>query len=410
MIVRKIKKEELNERNIISSVCFEMPYLPQTSDELCKKYSNPDRRIERDWQNRWCAFLDDGKTMISSIGSFPYDVYFDEKKVKMGAISGVITMPQYRNQGAVRECLKQAFAEMYEQGVPFSYLYPFSTKYYNKFGYEKVMKKVVWTLPISSITKKDIGGTVKFYQPGDDISDLKSIYDTCMSVCNFAVDRSDIDWKSVTKSFSLDNSPQHFTYSFVSNDNIPKSFITFTKQTDTFNRKLMVCRNFFSIDFEGLCGILQFVRGFSSNYEAIQFTTPEHFRPENAFDEFACGYEYAKSSFHGMARVIDVQKVLELARYNGSGKVTFSISDPYCEWNDGTFVLSFSNGKFERISRLSSDVKPDAKMGIGDFTASISGRYSIDDFGFVPDVTLNGNIENLSKVFYRKKMFIWDLF
>ncbi len=410
MIIRKIRKDDLNERNIISSVCFERPYSLRTPIELYEEYSKPTSRIEENWNNRWCAFLDDGETMISSLGSFPYNMYFDGNKVKVGAISGVVTMPQYRKQGAVRECLKNAFREMYEQGIPFSYLYPFSTKYYNKFGYESVTKKVVWTLPISSIKETDIRGAVKFYQPSDDISDLKTIYNSCMSDCNYAIVRNNLDWELLTKTFDLDNTPQFFTYSFTNHSGTPKAFITFTKDVDEFNRKLMDCKNFFCVDFEGFCGILQFVKNFSANYDAVRFALPEFFRPEKAFNEFEIDYKYMISSFHGMARIVDVEKVLKLAKYNGSGKVTISLNDSYCPWNEGVYEIVFSQGNLITLKKLPNDADIDAQMRINDFTALISGRYSSDDFEYLPELIVHGNIENLSKVFYRKKIFIWDFF
>lgn len=272
------------------------------------------------------------------------------------------------------------------------------------------MKKVVWTLPLSSIKQTNIGGTVKFYQPEDDITDLKIIYNSCMKDCNYAIIRNNLDWNFFAKTFALDNTPQFFTYSFTDNNGIPKSFITFYKDKDMFNRKLMVCKNFFCVDFEGLCGILQFVQNFSANYDAIKFTLPEFFRPEKAFSEFAVDYEYMISSFHGMARIIDVEKVLKLAKYNGSGKVTISLTDSYCPWNEGVYEIVFSQGNLKTLKKLSNDADIDAQMEIDDFTALISGRYSSTDFKYLPGLIVHGNTENLSKVFYRKKIFIWDLF
>ena len=125
MIVRKIKPEEVLRANELFAIAFEQPM----DREAAAKPDNEN-------VHRWAAFDESSGEMMSSFIINDYTVRFDGHACKMGGIGGVATLPQYRRRGGIRGCFQEALPDMYASGYDLSYLYPFSTAYYRKFGYE----------------------------------------------------------------------------------------------------------------------------------------------------------------------------------------------------------------------------------------------------------------------------------
>ena len=55
---------------------------------------------------------------------------------------------------------------MYEKEFSLSFLYPFSTQYYRKFGYEVGAENRVWTVPLQDMKTMDVGGRDVYKRQG----------------------------------------------------------------------------------------------------------------------------------------------------------------------------------------------------------------------------------------------------
>ena len=148
MIVRKTALEEARRVNELFAICFEMPYTNCPADP------------EKDDATHWAAFDEDGE-MMSTFTVSDFTVQFDGSPCKMGGIGGVATLPQYRRRGGIRACFREALPDMYGSGYDFSYLYPFSTTYYRKFGYENCVQKYGWTVDLSLLNPPKEGGSFR---------------------------------------------------------------------------------------------------------------------------------------------------------------------------------------------------------------------------------------------------------
>lgn len=63
------------------------------------------------------------------------------KELELPYIVGVSTDERYRRQGVMRSLLKKAMNDMYEEGIPFTYLMPANVAYYEPFGFQSISKK-----------------------------------------------------------------------------------------------------------------------------------------------------------------------------------------------------------------------------------------------------------------------------
>ncbi len=136
MVVRRITAGERRRAEEIFSIAFETPWQEETYPT-----------------EKYAAFLEDDETMTSCLSILPFSVCFDGETVKMAGIGGVSSLPQYRRTGGIRGCFEKMLPDLYQEGYVLSMLYPFSTNYYRKFGYEVWARGARYEMDLSYIPK-----------------------------------------------------------------------------------------------------------------------------------------------------------------------------------------------------------------------------------------------------------------
>ena len=69
----------------------------------------------------------------------------------MAGVGAVQTLPPYRRRGGVAACFAKALPILYADGFLFSYLYPFSTAFYRRVGYESCVTKIACRLDLTQL-------------------------------------------------------------------------------------------------------------------------------------------------------------------------------------------------------------------------------------------------------------------
>ena len=169
MIVRKIRPEEFKRCQQLCALAFEyaMPDPALSAEALLDKVRSQPRSMQDvHWDSQWAAFGDDDRTMLATMTVVPWTTRFDGHAVPMGGIGGVASLPQYRRTGAIRGCFGAALRDMYDGGTLLSYLYPFSTAFYRRFGYELGCDWARWRLNLSGMPAPDVKGAWRLSEPG----------------------------------------------------------------------------------------------------------------------------------------------------------------------------------------------------------------------------------------------------
>ena len=92
-----------------------------------------------------------------------------------------------------------------------------------------------------------------------------------------------------------------------------------------------------------------------------------------------------------------------------SAKTQLELLDGQIPENNGTFAVTFENGRAVRVEK--TEEKADVTLGINAFSALICGTSDWRDaVQWMPDVTLHRENPALEGVFYRKKLWIGDYF
>ena len=122
------------------------------SDEFTEMY------FRLRYNNEVNIAIQSGEEVIAALQILPYPMTFGGKEISTGYVSGACTHPDYRNRGAMRELLSQAFARMQQNGVAVSTLIPAEPwlfDYYAGTGYAPVFKYASTTFTASDKTNSN---------------------------------------------------------------------------------------------------------------------------------------------------------------------------------------------------------------------------------------------------------------
>lgn len=407
MLVRKIKDEELKRTSELFGIAFEFEIdNSKTSEEVANEArNNPQSRGELYINEKWAAF-DDDNNMMAFIAATPLNVNFDDNIVKMTGIGGVSTLPQYRRHGAIRECFNASLIDAYKNDYVLSYLYPFSTGYYRKFGYELCNEVIHYYVNLKSIRRFDeADGQVYLVEHGSYIDDVKKVYNDFSQGYNLMCKRDDIDYNFVKNSNPAKD--KHYIYVYKNKNGEAKGVMSFEKVNNN-GRFDMQCKHFYFSDMEGFKGLLNHTLAFSSYYEHVIFRLPLNINITSYIPEWAL-YSYKRESyFNGMVRVVNVKKALELAKYKGEGSLVIKIEDKQINENNNTFEVVFQNGKAIKVEIVN---KPfDISMTINDFSRLLIGTHSVEELKYIDNININADLNKIEKVFYKKINFVADFF
>ena len=394
MITRHAKPEEKRRIDELFSVAFEYPM-----------ENGPVKPMEDD-VHYWAAFTDDNQ-MMSCFTITDFQQNFDGVSCKMGGIGGVATLPQYRRHGGIRSCFEHALPEMYKENYDLSYLYPFSTAYYRKFGYENCVQRYQVVINPGLLKPRAAEGHFVLAEQARPMTEaIRAIDAQWEKEFNMMVrhDAGDYEWIQKTDPAKK----QEFTYVCFDGQEKPVAYTTFRMQMQPDGRNL-VCSRMAFLNTLGYDLLMDLFRSLSADHALVKFQIPAVPAMEYLMPEWSLGAARWELVPAGMVRVINVREILRKAAYKGSGEVTFSVSDPQIEQNNGTYHVIFKNGKAESVELTNQ--KPQAEMKIETFSALIAGvmPFSQAEYWMTGLKVLNNDHE-LDKVFYEKPLMIVDYF
>lgn len=397
MIIRKINPEEFITAEMIETIAF-----VATSD-FDEKLKNPTEHCEG-CENVWAAFTDDN-VMTSRMTVIPFTMMFDGNEVKMAGIGGVASLPEYRNAGGIRNIFTEVMKEMREKEQVFSYLYPFSHKYYRKFGYEMCYDRRAVKFPLSALKDRNPTGSLTFFKKDDDIKAYTNIYWQFINNKNLSIVRDEKGFKEFINKDPYKT--RQYTYLWHNKEDEPKSYITFLgnpRENDLGTQ--MNIREFAWVDTEGLHGMLSCLGRFDAQYDEVFWEAPDIVDLYSIISEpydlkvlLQCG---------GMNRIIDVKKALELIKAPcGEGRAVIAVTDLFLDWNNKSFEIIWGGGQLKVKEALT---EPDVTVSVQTLVKLVCGYFTPNTAEMSGQLNIVKNKENLNKLFYKKSLYITDRF
>lgn len=394
MIVRRITAGERRRAEELFSIAFETPW--QEEAYPTEKYA---------------AFLDDNETMTSCLSILPFSACFDGETVKMAGIGGVSSLPQYRRTGGIRGCFEKMLPELYREGYMLSMLYPFSTNYYRKFGYEVWARGARYELDLSYIPKLPREGWSLLADSSNRekcLGDVRLLTKDWERRYNGMVELTGREYAFVTEADPYRK--QEFVYVHYDAQGGPAGYMVCRKEKDGQEQRL-VCSRFVFRNREGIQGLLTLAKSMQADHRSIVFTLPASLRLDPLIDEWSMGAFGRSDVSLGMARIVNVEAALRAARYRGNGRLSIEISDGQIAENNGVFTVCFEEGK--AVSVVSSSVEKAAIcMEIPEFSRFLMGAADVSALAFSRRVSgcSQEDMGLLGQIFYEKPCFLTEYF
>ena len=413
MKVRKIDGSERFDAYLISTFCFHSRVEDVESER---------ERVEHETEEDWGAFTDDG-TLAARIVNNQYEFYIDGTPVHAGGIGAVSTLPEYREQGAVREIFKELLPESYRAGEVISTLYPFNHEFYRKQGYEVVTYQNNYELNPAVLAGYKFDGTVTRWNPGESVDEYLKIYNEFAVNYNFAMPR---DAKSMLEHMKVDKlyKERKFSYLFSRNgENI--AYLIFT---DTWNNPAAILHVEESawINRDGFYAILAFLGRFSADYGNIELPLPYGIDLLRLI-QAPRAYEIHKSCRHDfMVRVINARKLLEIIKKPLDCDFVIRVNDELIPENNGIWHVTADSvktvqqrsetqdGTVKALREGSENIEPapvpDLIVSERALAQMAAGCINLDEAMLRQDVEVHAKEEMLRRVFVEKKIFVGEHF
>ncbi|MFW6281779.1 MAG: GNAT family N-acetyltransferase [bacterium] len=338
----------------------------------------------------WLAVYDNEQVAASLLIN-PFQIFFNDKVVKMGGIGAVSTFPEYRSQKYAGKLLQKALNQMHEKGQIFSMLAPFSYKYYRKYGWELAFNTINYKLNINSFKKfkKDLRMNFRVVEDNNS-KDIKKIYESYIKQYNGAIKRSDNDWEIKFKNHRKKNIYRYACQ----DDNGDTTGYIFFKIKD----RIMYIEELAYNSIESKKNIFAFIYSHSSQLDKIRWRVPLDDNTLLMLDEADRSHEIELGM---MFRIVDFEKALKTIELKDDiSEVSFviKIDDLYAPWNDNTYNIVIEKGALQ-VEKV-EDKEANIRSSIQAISQLISGYGDLDTLHGMGKI--KGNKKDIEKLKFLK--------
>lgn len=354
---RSAKESEMDQFHRIAGYVFANP--PTGEDQPS--------RLDPKWS--YCAFFDGQMAAIS--GAYPFSVQLNGNTASVHGVTAVGTEPEFRRKGLVRRLIIDLLHRGRKEGQVGSMLLASMGAIYQRFGYGLASRAMSYEFDPREAEFQlpyDVKGCMRRMNKADAMPLVKKVFRAYAKDRNLLALRHDVVWESF-----LSGVEKNKAYCAIHFDDKEKAdgYCIYTtgwnQQRRTGPPQDLTISDLAYSSMNGYRGIWQFIRSHDLVGRVVWGNVPEDDPAYGILLEPRC--LHARLSDQLWFRIIDVPGVLAARRYDVDGDLTIAVEgDDLCEWNNGRYALSVTNGK--------GTVRP-TKRKRTDIVCSVSGLASL---------------------------------
>lgn len=335
------------------------------------------------------AVYDRAGEMRACLVNFPFEIYMEGARLKLGGIAGVASLPEHRREGHVGELLVRCIAEMKEQGYPLSGLYPFKQSFYRRYGWEVATGWLDNLAPVEAFSRfRKSPGVIRRYLPGEvDWLALRNLY------------RPQAEGR---RGWMVRESPQHWLNWVLTPwgqyqwhtalwhptpQAAPEGAVIYRLDRPK-DVSTIVVRQVIALNPAAERGLWGFVANHDSQVKQVRTRTRLDYPLTHLIEDTG---SVEATYHHGwQLRLIDLKAAFEARPWpqEVSGSLVVWVRDQSAPWNTGTWKISFEEGRASvnhapaGTPSLSADVQTWAQLYAGYVTPAAavrSGRLEAAD-------------------------------
>ncbi len=318
-----------------------------------------------------------GDKLTSAAVCFPFEMFLAGQRVRVGGLASVLSAPETRRRGFVRDLLKGILERLHEDGVGWCLEYPFDPRFYARYGFATVPTGSEVTFPAEKLFSGPAPDAERF--TGDAATVLQPIYDTWAQSYTLTLSRAN----TARPTWSRILTDDRFCYLLGDAYAVMELEQTATGQT-------LVVHDYAFATPAGRERLFRFIGAFYGQAELISLQLPND--EPLAFD---LQTHHTNRLPVLQARIVDVPSALKPLVNEAVGiatgdvkNFTLHVSDPFCSWNDGVFEVAFGSPESTVLGRttpgnaapkgsvVASSDPPTLSLNIATLTQLLSGALS----------------------------------
>lgn len=310
------------------------------------------------------GYFEDGR-LASAATMFPFKMHFAGEVIRVGGLAGVLTPPEHRRKGYVRELLWDGLERLHAEKVGWCLEHPFDPRFYGRFGWQSVTSGVRLKVPCEWLLDKQVSveATRLTDVTTEDLTPLKEIHKAWAQHYNFPLSRDDASergWNHIIQ--QIRNAQNGLIYLF------DEAYCMLELKSEPETE--VNVRDYAYSSPGGRRQLFAFLGLFSGQAEQINILLPPDEPLRLLLQRFQKG---THPDFQ--ARIVDVQAAFRGLRSKDAFSMALRVHDDFCAWNDGSFLLELSE---EGSDITPSHATPDLHLDIQTLTALLCGSLSAD--------------------------------
>ncbi len=373
--------------SIIDAVTIR-PVLPDELDEVARLHTlgfggDPHERVK--WLSKnprynyshiiVAQFKDQ---IIGTTTVFPAQMWLSGVPVSVGAVAGVMVVPKFRRKGVASKMIGFGIVRMLAEGRAMSVLFPFSHKYYNKFGYGTVGDAHVYRINPANLIIFEEGRNVRPFEPSD-LPMMRVIYKGQMTWHNGWFTRSNAWWDEIVARW-----PNIMVFD---NEGMIEGYFSYEIKTASRGERVLHVREFFAAEDPALRGLIGYL-AVQNDGDVIEYLAPPNTPLRHALHQpIADDAQNRGWIFNDlchitpgpMARIINLPAALTARFYTRgvSGERVLQVKDPLISTNEEPVQFRVVDGRPE--THTGTSVEPHVQTDILTISQILCGYLSAED-------------------------------
>jgi predicted acetyltransferase len=272
---------------------------------------------------------------VSGMSTIPMGHYFGGRSVPAGGVTAVGVAPEARGTGVGLWMIQRSLEELHSQGVPLASLYPATTTFYRRAGYERAAQRIIYEVPTAAIGVRDY--TLEAMPAGpDEYPIIKQLYARMGASGSGFIDRPEFYWKQFLEP------KEKRSYKFiVRRAGVPEGYVVFNHAS--WGEPLQV-RDIVALTPAAGRRLLTLLADHRTMIETVRLPGGPN---DTLLFLLAEQKHKASWSLDLMLRIVDVAGALGARGYPPglSTELHFDIQDDLLGQNNGPWVLNVAEGR-----------------------------------------------------------------
>ena len=302
--------------------------------------------------------------VVSGMGIIPMGHYFGGRSVPAGGITAVGVAPDQRGSGVGLFMLQQSLIEQQRQGSPIATLYPATTNFYRRSGFERAAHRIIYEVPLAGVGVRDYTLDAAPAAP-EEYALIKQLYAQKAAQSSALIDRPGFYWDT----FLEPKTKRSYKF-IVRRDGVPEGYVIFMHAS--FGEHLQV-RDYVALTPDAGRRILTILTDHRSMVEHMRI-------PGGANDGLLFLMPEQRHKTHWsldlMLRVLDVAGALTARGYlpGIQTELHLDVDDALLPNNRGRFVLRVADGRGTVEKGGSGTLKLDARALAALYTGYLTAQ------------------------------------